>query len=303
MHGRAARRRQAGNRRVRDRYRRAGTPRAARWRLAFKSNRHQAHRARPRRDTPNPIHLPGVLHRRTNHLMRLWHRGFDARGKYSTPARAAKKKARTGSLKEHIGDRRILNLLGQYMKRTSERGGWFFDHDRGISLGCPLSPLLGCSSCTSSIGMASTGLFYVRFMDDILVLAPSRWKLRRAVKAVNEVLASLRLEKHPDKTFIGRIARGFDFLGYRFGPAGLSIAKATIEKFVEHASRLYEQERGKAHGSSPLGMYVRRWVGWAKAGVPVALSGLDNPLGSDFLTRDHVRTPPAGQYQPGQTDR
>jgi len=25
------------------------------------------------------------------------------------------------------------------------------------------------------------------------------------------------LEKHPDKTFIGRIERGFDFLGYRPG--------------------------------------------------------------------------------------
>jgi hypothetical protein len=48
---------------------------------------------------------------------------------------------------------------------------------------------------------------------------------------------------------------------------------------------------------------VRRWVGWAKACVPVALSGLDNPLGSGFLTRDLVQTPPAGQYQPSQTDR
>ena len=28
--------------------------------------------------------------------------------------------------------------------------------------------------------MERSGLFYVRFMDDILVLAPSRWKLRRA---------------------------------------------------------------------------------------------------------------------------
>ena len=33
-------------------------------------------------------------------------------------------------------------------------------------------------------------------MDDILGLAQTRWKLRRVVKAVNEVLSSLRLEKH-----------------------------------------------------------------------------------------------------------
>ena len=58
--------------------------------------------------------------------------------------------------------------------------------------------------------MARSGLFYVRFMDDILVLAPTRWRLR---KAVNEVLGSLCLLKHPDKTFVGRTERGFDFLG------------------------------------------------------------------------------------------
>jgi hypothetical protein len=39
---------------------------------------------------------------------------------------------------------------------------------------------------------------------------PSRWQLRSAVKVVNQMLAALDLEKHPDKTFIGRIARGFD---------------------------------------------------------------------------------------------
>jgi RNA-directed DNA polymerase len=91
--------------------------------------------------------------------------------------------------------------------------------------------------------MAKCGLFYVRFMDDILVLAPTRSKLRGAVRAVNEVLPSLRLEKHPDKTFIGKIERGFDFLGYRFGSRVLELAEATIERFVEQATRLYEQGR------------------------------------------------------------
>ena len=55
------------------------------------------------------------------------------------------------------------------------------------------------------------------------MLAQNRWKLRRAVKAVNEELAGLGLEKHPDKTFVGRTERGFDFLGYRFEPGGLTV--------------------------------------------------------------------------------
>jgi hypothetical protein len=63
--------------------------------------------------------------------------------------------------------------------------------------------------------MARSGLFFIRFIDDILVLAPTRWRLR---KAVNEVLGSLYVVKHPGKTFIGRIGRGFDFLGYLADP-------------------------------------------------------------------------------------
>jgi hypothetical protein len=75
------------------------------------------------------------------------------------------------------------------------------------------------------------------------------------------------MEKHPDKTFIGRIERGFDFLGFHFSRTGLTVAKATIEKFVERASRLYEQEPGEVFASTRFGMYVRRWVRWAAAGL------------------------------------
>ncbi len=61
-----------------------------------------------------------------------------------------------------------------------------------------------------------------------LVLATTLWKIRKAVKVVNEVLGSLCLLKHSDKTFIGRIEKGFDFLGYHFSPDGLCVAKKTV---------------------------------------------------------------------------
>ena len=43
----------------------------------------------------------------------------------------------------YVEDRHVLNLLGQYLRRSSERGGVFWDHELGISLGCPLSPPIG----------------------------------------------------------------------------------------------------------------------------------------------------------------
>ena len=101
-------------------------------------------------------------------------------------------------------------------------------------------------------------------MDDILVLAPTRAKLRRTA---NAVLASLRLEKHPDKTFIGRIAKGFDFLGYRFSTGALKLAEATVARFLEYAAPLYEQWRSERVKAHLPGRYVRWWLGWAAGGL------------------------------------
>ena len=77
-------------------------------------------------------------------------------------------------------------------------------------------------------------------MDDWLVIAPSRWKLRRAVKKVNQVLAGLQLEKHPDKTFIGKAVRGFSFLGFFLTPWAVSVAQEAVGRMHERIARLYE---------------------------------------------------------------
>ena len=84
--------------------------------------------------------------------------------------------------------------------------------------------------------------------------------LKKAIRVLNETFNELKLEKHPDKTDIGRIERGFDFLGYHFSPQGLSLAQKTIENFVEKALRLYEQ--GPPHRRMKrLGEYIHRWAG------------------------------------------
>jgi RNA-directed DNA polymerase len=168
-------------------------------------------------------------------------------------------------------------------------GGWFWDCERGVSLGCPLSPLIGAFFLDElDRQMTATGLFYIRFMDDILVLAPTGWKLRRAVRLVNEILGSLRLEKHPDKTFIGRIERGFDFLGYHFTADSLTLAGGTLANFLDRATRLYEQERQRPKSPSPLGAYVKRWWAWVSGGLAERAAG-PVPLPGDPVRRGGPR--------------
>jgi len=125
-------------------------------------------------------------------------------------------------------------------------------------------------------------------MDDVIVLSPTRHKLRRAVKVVNETFAELGLEKHPDKTFIGRIERGFDFLGYHLAPGRLPLARATVERFLERAHRLYEQDRREPQGSLRSDAYIRRWCGWAGE------FGVASPALSAPTVEIHTRALPAG---------
>ncbi len=53
-------------------------------------------------------------------------------------------------------------------------------------------------------------------------------------------VAELKLEKHPDKTDMGRAEKRFDFLEYRFTPKGLCVTHKTIDNFIDKALRLYE---------------------------------------------------------------
>lgn len=179
----------------------------------------------------------------------------------------------------YIGDRDVLNLVAQYLRRCASWGGLYWDHRQGIALGCPLSPIIGAFFLRElDEALEKTGFFYLRFQDDVLVLTPTRWTLRKAIKMVNQVLESLQLVKHPDKTYIGRTAKGFEFLGYSVSPDGLSVAQKTLEKFVARCRRLYEQGREEPESLSRLGDYVHRWLRWVGAGLSMRLSRAKLPV-------------------------
>ena len=68
---------------------------------------------------------------------------------------------------------------------------------------------------------------------------------------------------------MGRVERGFDFLGYFIEPVELGISAKSAERFQERIARLYEQGADGVR----VGQYVRKWRQWAKSGgrifVPV----------------------------------
>jgi len=45
------------------------------------------------------------------------------------------------------------------------------------------------------------------------------------------------------------------------------VAQATLDRFIGRATQLYEQGPGGGNASARLGLYVRRWGQWARAGL------------------------------------
>jgi hypothetical protein len=119
-------------------------------------------------------------------------------------------------------------------------------------------------------------------MDDILILTRTRWQNRKAVKQLNQILNKLKVEKHPDKTYIGKIENGFDFLGYHFNGSQLTVAAKTVEKHVFHYRQLYAQLRMKKATSiemaTVLGLYVKCWQRWVAVGLQCIAIEHDNDL-------------------------
>jgi hypothetical protein len=86
-------------------------------------------------------------------------------------------------------------------------------------------------------------------MDDILVPAQTGGSCAPPSWVVSEILGSPRLEKHADKTFTGRIERGFDFLATpshadRYGSRELTIhAGGTVPPLIAHSAFLLRGPR------------------------------------------------------------
>ncbi len=116
------------------------------------------------------------------------------------------------------------------------------------------------------------GVVYIRYRDDWVVLASSRWQLRRAIRAVRQEMARLRVVPHPDKTALGRTSKGFDFLGYWVTPAGVRVAARTVGRMVEKVGRLNEQ----GATTRRIDRYLHHWRRWVTAGLGQRL--LTDPL-------------------------
>ena len=119
---------------------------------------------------------------------------------------------------------------------------------KGIVAGGALSTLLGAlylSPLDSAMNALykKGSIFYLRYQDDCVILAKSRWKLKTALKLLYTTLDKLQLKIHrEEKYFVGKSSKGISFLGYYFIPGRKPKPSCEcLGRFVKRARQLLEQ--------------------------------------------------------------
>lgn len=119
-------------------------------------------------------------------------------------------------------DMRLRELLAQRIRQPYLLDGQTFARTRGVAQGAPLSPLLVNLFLTELDRCIDPRRWrYLRFADDIVVLARTRTEVEEARSTLARAVGQLGLALSPAKTRIVHPREGFEFLGEMFSPATL----------------------------------------------------------------------------------
>lgn len=106
--------------------------------------------------------------------------------------------------------------------------------------------------------------YYLRYVDDFLILGESKDDLRQVLKNITEFLKNnLKLELHPKKVRIFPTRLGVDFVGYVVFPDHIRLRSKNVRKFRKRLKKLtFQLERGKIDREY-FESSIHSWIGHA----------------------------------------
>ncbi|HDO1322459.1 TPA: transposase [Aeromonas veronii] len=170
--------------------------------------------------------------------------------------------------RRYVSDPICHELLQQFVHYCVEDGGLFHHPQGGLPRGSPLSPLIGAALLTELDSQISAlpGLWYLRFMDDFLLMTTRRWPLRRAIRLLMQNLAKEGFSRHPDKTQIGRLERGFDWLGLEYTGTHWQVGPRALQRYRQRCDEHYGRARRSGlsirEAYARVNLYQQRWRAW-----------------------------------------
>ncbi len=171
-----------------------------------------------------------------------------------------------GRMGKVIRDKRVLHLIGKYLRRGAMVGGLVEASVAGTPQGGPLSPLLANIYLDAlDQELERRGHSFCRYADDCNIYVGSQAAAERTLASITAwIEAHLRLQVNAVKSGTGRVWER-KFLGFRLDREGrIGVAPESVERFK---TKVREMWRGLQSGSSnqlrdAWSRYVRGWWGY-----------------------------------------
>lgn len=171
-------------------------------------------------------------------------------------------------LGRRIRDKRVLKLIGAYLRAGVMVNGVVIQRDEGTPQGGPLSPLLANVLLDElDKELERRGHSFCRYADDCNIYVRSERAGQRVMSSVGRWLErKLRLKVNRAKSAVGRPGQR-KFLGLRLvdeGEVHIGLAPESITRFKRGIREITNRNRGVnlAHVIEQLNRYTRGWANY-----------------------------------------
>lgn len=171
-----------------------------------------------------------------------------------------------GRMGQVIRDKRVLGLIGKYLRRGAMVEGVVTASVEGTPQGGPLSPLLANIYLDGlDRELDRRGHSYCRYADDCNIYVSSQAAAERTLTSVQDWIEKhLRLKVNAAKSGTGRVWER-KFLGFRLDRAKrIGIAPESVERFKTKVREMWRGHQSRTSNQLRDGwrQYVRGWWGY-----------------------------------------
>ena len=171
-----------------------------------------------------------------------------------------------GRIAEVIRDKRVLHLIGRYLRRGAMVDGLVEASEEGTPQGGPLSPLLAniyLDGLDQELDRRKHS--YCRYADDCNIYVGSQAAAERTLASVQGWIEQhLRLKVNAAKSGTGRVWER-KFLGFRLDrKKRIGIAPESVKRFKEKVGEMWNGRRSRTSNQlrDEWSRYVRGWWGY-----------------------------------------
>lgn len=164
-----------------------------------------------------------------------------------------------------IQDKRLLTLIGRYLRAGVMDNGQYAPSPEGVPQGGPLSPLLSNVMLDSlDKELERRGHCFARYADDFMIVVKSPRAGERVLRSISRFLETrLKLVVNTHKSQVVKVSHS-KFLGFTFSQGVIKWHNKTLHRFKQQVRLLTNRNWGVSmqYQLFKLSQYLRGWINY-----------------------------------------